>query len=336
MQQALVACTLCLWVIVSNLSHYNKITALSAFHCIHRCLLSLKVPPFGVYIWKEKKKKKKMNGTKYSLGGSQPAVQRLSQPGDALQTCMEATPLKLELVTALAAKPASSKPPLSLSTGRTSGSRGDLRLLLQSKISKHSPSNSSTCPQFFQYVFLTQPEQQLYRAPIMHFSRSLCIRSLETQLEVRAPAHQQLSQCFTGKKTTFPRARNNLTLKFKASSCPVEGAATPAEAAQSTFCLRRYSHPVLQLEEEREGARSCRDQPKGTAVILYNLLADGLASSLELSQWKGEMGSQQLSTAIASQLLPPAPAQHRIRGLKEHIKDLARHHAKLLNQKIAS
>lgn len=204
MQQALVACTLCLWVIVSNLSHYNKITALSAFHCIHRCLLSLKVPPFGVYIWKEKKKTKKMNGTKYSLGGSQPAVQRLSQPGDALQTCMEATPLKLELVTALAAKPASSKPPLSLSTGRTSGSRGDLRLLLQSKISKHSPSNSSTCPQFFQYVFLTQPEQQLYRAPIMHFSRSLCIRSLETQLEVRAPAHQQLSQCFTGKKPTFP------------------------------------------------------------------------------------------------------------------------------------
>lgn len=94
MQQALAVCTLRLWVIVSNLSHYNKITALSAFHGIHRCLLSLKVPPFGVYIWK--KKKKKMNGTKYSLGGSQPAVRRLSQPGDALQTCMEVTPLKLD------------------------------------------------------------------------------------------------------------------------------------------------------------------------------------------------------------------------------------------------
>lgn len=179
-------------------------------------------------------------------------------------------------MTALAAKPASSKPPLSLSTGRTSGSRGDLRLLLQSKISKHSPSNSSTCPQFFQYVFLTQPEQQLYQAPIMHFSRSLCIRSLETQLEVRGPAHQQLSQCFTGKKNNISTSEKQPDPEVQASSCPVDRAATPAEAAQSTFCRRRYSHPVLQLEEERESARSCRNQLKGTAII-----------SLSFSRWFG-------------------------------------------------
>ena len=106
-------------------------------------------------------------------------------------------------------------------------------------------------------------------------------------------------------------------------------------SAGSRSSLTTYSHPILQEEEKGESSQSCRDQLKGTAVILFSPLADGLASALKLNQqWKEGRNGE--SAAAHSHRLPASPPQCRIRGLNEHTKDLARHHAKLFNQKIAS
>lgn len=132
---------------------------LGAFRGIHQCLLLLRRFPTG-FIFGEIKK---MNGTSIRARGCSADLRRNDTPKTGARGTSGCN--------------TSSKPPLSLSTGRTNSAAGVIYIpLLQSRISKPSPSDSSACPQFFKCVFsdttrttvVSSPCNALFTLPVHH------------------------------------------------------------------------------------------------------------------------------------------------------------------------